>query len=343
MSSLGLEARYRKLLAWFPAEHRAAHGEEMLGVLMAGADPQRRRPGAAESADLFLGAARIRLRPGRALTDRDGWRDALAIFSVAAPVLVFASMVIAYLAVDLWALGIGVPGAVLAEMAGNPVLGLLIFGQVLVVPLVLLGLRRWAVVPALIQVVVIGYLVVRASRYGTDALYVLAASYQVVPIAEIVALLASPGPRRGRQLLRRRHWALLALVAVPAAAIVLPFSYAEELITVGLAQARLTAGGLELYATPDARVIQLTAAVLIAVALLAAWLSSANGKRLAVLFLVIACPYVLVAMLRSTTGSVAIPSSVFVVVVACMVVAIVVRTWRRSRAPAGRGPGGETT
>lgn len=83
MAAAGLEARYRRLLGWFPADHRAVHGEEMLGVLMAGADDDRDKPGVPETGDLLLGAARIRLRPGRALSDRDGWRDALAMFSVA--------------------------------------------------------------------------------------------------------------------------------------------------------------------------------------------------------------------------------------------------------------------
>ena len=50
------------LLGWFPADHRAVHGEEMLGVLMAAAGDGRDKPGLPETADLLLGAARIRLR-----------------------------------------------------------------------------------------------------------------------------------------------------------------------------------------------------------------------------------------------------------------------------------------
>jgi hypothetical protein len=37
MGPAGLEGRYRRLLRWYPAGHRAVHQEEMLGVLMAGA------------------------------------------------------------------------------------------------------------------------------------------------------------------------------------------------------------------------------------------------------------------------------------------------------------------
>jgi hypothetical protein len=91
-----LERRYRRLLIWFPAEHRAVHGDEVTGVLLAAATPDRMRPGIRESLDLIRGAMLIRLRPGRALSDRDGWRDALAVFSVAAPVVLFTAVCLSY-------------------------------------------------------------------------------------------------------------------------------------------------------------------------------------------------------------------------------------------------------
>ena len=71
MAPAGLETRYRRLLRWFPAEHRAVHQEEMLGVLMAGAEPGRTRPGRAESADLLLGASACG-RAGRSATGPAG-------------------------------------------------------------------------------------------------------------------------------------------------------------------------------------------------------------------------------------------------------------------------------
>jgi hypothetical protein len=67
MAPGGLEARYRRLLRCYPADHRAVHRDEMIGVLLAGAGPGQDRPGLSESADLLMGAARIRVRPGRAL------------------------------------------------------------------------------------------------------------------------------------------------------------------------------------------------------------------------------------------------------------------------------------
>jgi hypothetical protein len=83
-----LEGRYLRLLALYPAEHRRAHQEEMLGVLMTGARAGQRRPGLAESADLILGALRIRLRlvPGQLAGAL--WRDALAVVSTVLPMII---------------------------------------------------------------------------------------------------------------------------------------------------------------------------------------------------------------------------------------------------------------
>ena len=50
-----LERGYLRLLRCYPAGHRDVHGEEMLGVLLAGARPGQRRPGLAESASLICG------------------------------------------------------------------------------------------------------------------------------------------------------------------------------------------------------------------------------------------------------------------------------------------------
>jgi len=57
-----LEARYRPLLACYPAAHRASYGEEMIGILLAGASSGQRRPGVADTLDLISGALRVRIR-----------------------------------------------------------------------------------------------------------------------------------------------------------------------------------------------------------------------------------------------------------------------------------------
>jgi hypothetical protein len=62
--SADLERRYRRLLAWYPRGFRHEHEDEILSVLLAGAEDGRRRPGLAESTDLIWSATWMRLRPG---------------------------------------------------------------------------------------------------------------------------------------------------------------------------------------------------------------------------------------------------------------------------------------
>lgn len=58
----GLERRYRRLLALYPAAFREEHEEEMLTVLINGAAAGQRRPRLAEAADLLRNATFMRLR-----------------------------------------------------------------------------------------------------------------------------------------------------------------------------------------------------------------------------------------------------------------------------------------
>ena len=86
-----LVRRYQRLLAWYPPGHRAAHREEMLGVLLAAAPDGQRRPRISEAANLLWGALLIWLRPRPAEQPAAGaWSDALAAFSVAAPMAFLA-------------------------------------------------------------------------------------------------------------------------------------------------------------------------------------------------------------------------------------------------------------
>src|SRR5258708_34173792 len=84
-----LEARYRRLLAWFPAAHRASYGDEMIGVLLAGASSGQRRPGVADTLDLISGALRVRIRAALTGGSDPGWLGALAVASLlAAPLMI---------------------------------------------------------------------------------------------------------------------------------------------------------------------------------------------------------------------------------------------------------------
>jgi hypothetical protein len=82
-----LENRYRRLLRWYPVDHRRVHEEEMLGVLLAAAGPERTRPSVRDALDLVRGGLGIRIRRiPPALADA-GRRDAAALLSVIAPLI----------------------------------------------------------------------------------------------------------------------------------------------------------------------------------------------------------------------------------------------------------------
>ncbi len=56
-----LERRYGRLLACYPTAFRDEHGEEILSVLMAGAEEGQRWPRPAEAADLLRSAIHMRV------------------------------------------------------------------------------------------------------------------------------------------------------------------------------------------------------------------------------------------------------------------------------------------
>jgi hypothetical protein len=202
-----LEDRYRRLLALYPAEHRSAHEQEMLGVLMAGAHARQRRPGLAEYADLIWGALQIRLRPGRGGPAGPCWRDALAAVSVVLPLL----FLLYFGAHGLLALASPIPDhALFAAFIRSDVetLGL----WLILAALVLLRLRRTAALSAA------GMLIWHASTSaGTPNWGYTGPQPMLISAAlglEIAALAASSGPRRGLQILTWKHYALTAVVAV---------------------------------------------------------------------------------------------------------------------------------
>jgi hypothetical protein len=60
--SADLERRYRRLLVCYPAAFRQEHEQEILSVLMAGAEQGQRWPRLAEAADLLRSAIYMRLQ-----------------------------------------------------------------------------------------------------------------------------------------------------------------------------------------------------------------------------------------------------------------------------------------
>jgi hypothetical protein len=180
-----LEGRYRLLLALYPAEHRRAHEDEMLGVLMTGARAGQGRPGLAEAADLIWGALRIRLRP----TPHDAagllWRDALAVVSTVLPLIILV-----YLSVS--ALGLlGVHGALLAALARSDAESLAAW--VILTACVMMRLRRIA---ALVAAGMLTWYAIPAA--DVPNWYYLAPVSMLLFVTlglEAAGLLASPGPR----------------------------------------------------------------------------------------------------------------------------------------------------
>jgi len=77
--SEALERRYRRMLAWYPREHRAVYEQEMLGVLMEGAGSDRSRPTLSERVDLLRGAFGARLRRAGGALRHGPWPDAAAV------------------------------------------------------------------------------------------------------------------------------------------------------------------------------------------------------------------------------------------------------------------------
>lgn len=271
-----LERRYRRLLAWYPAGYRSTYGDEMLGVLMAAARAGRERPGMAETLNLVGSGLRARLRAIGTGTD-PAWRDALAIYSLAAPVLLAAATYPSayFLGGLLFGEGPGTgvdPLAVLHVYALHPsfhVIGLTTFVITMATPLapVILSLLRLRRTALLIAVVVMGWATFQASlswRIQASNTIALLAALAV----EAAALAASDGPRRALRLLT---WKGL-LMAVPWVAVAVAAYLAANAGDVG----PHVSGYL----------------VLAAIIGLAATLASAEARRLLLLFAIPIAPFV---------------------------------------------------
>ncbi|XVS61208.1 hypothetical protein ACQPYE_23195 [Actinosynnema sp. CA-299493] len=209
----GRERRYRRLLAWYPRDHRERHGEEMLAVLMAGAG-DRRRPSPREHVDLVWAALRLHLRRALAADGGVDARDVLAIVSLLAPVALLAGATTGLHEIAWW-----VKADSLGDMPWStqfpdaPVW--VLWGVVAV--LVLLGWSRAGAVLAWVAVVcsvlVAAFLPHQRWWTGVDAGWIL------VGLLTAVALTWSPGPARGRELVGGR--AVLVMAATVGVTVVL--------------------------------------------------------------------------------------------------------------------------
>ena len=207
-----LERRYRRLLAWFPAEHRREYGEEMISVLLASTPAGRRRPRLADAFDLMAGGLRARLRRrGAGLSDAR-WPDALAVCSAALPVTLLAALAVNYLWNLLPALDFnGVSDFYLPALA------------VALPPLIALRYRRTAAVAALVAAAWFWFLLLGSLTVWIDG---LEASYCVALLVQVIALAGSPGPRRAAAVLTWKTWLVLSAAGLTmgAASIYYPWS-----------------------------------------------------------------------------------------------------------------------
>lgn len=219
MSEAELARRYRQRLALYPRAYRRDHEAEMLAVLLEGAGPDQEFPHFAESLDLIWGALRMRLRLGQVSRGNIG-SDALAAFSVLAPLLL-AGPVLATLMLHL-VHGPPAPDPrfrerfpmmseiYYARIATARGVNLAMAGQLAVAIAVVRRLRRLAL--AVITVVVALWII--DPRYGFTSLDTFDGLFLTCYALEATALIASPGPRRGLQLLSWKSGTVLAAAAV---------------------------------------------------------------------------------------------------------------------------------
>jgi hypothetical protein len=231
----GLEQRYRRLLAWYPKAFRHDQGEEMLGVLMAGARRGQRRPGLGDSADLIRSAVVMRVRRTGSAADSKPWTDALALFSLVAPLmLLLATVLEVAVPYHLPSPSSRFPGPLLRwwlpfrEIGGLSLLTAPDFDITLgcltvIAALVLLGMR-WPALAAIAATA--AYWIVSGVIPLPFPLQALSVSVCLLAGA---ALLASPGPRRGRELISWRLGIVLLLAAAAVQAATLMYDAASAI------------------------------------------------------------------------------------------------------------------
>jgi hypothetical protein len=290
----GLEQGYRRLLAWYPVRFRSEQGEEMLAVLMAGAQPGQRRPGLMESVDVLRSALGMRLRSLTAGLRNHEWVDALALFSVIAPLFLLVADVLEVALPYRVHMRAGDPFLMRLfgrhpEVGGISLLRVTFFDiavgcQVIIAVLILLGLR-WLALAAIAASA--GYLAVASHwiDWIPRPLQLLTAGAYILTAA---ALFGPADPRRGRQLLTWGHGVVLLLAAGAVQASTLQYDATDGI-------ARFLSPG-----PPDTTVYFVTSVALAAAALNMAVILRLNRYFL-LLLAVMFYPYVM--QLAQSSGS----------------------------------------
>lgn len=214
-----LERRYRRLLPLYPRDHRESTGEDMLGVLMAGAG-DRTRPGWRETADLLWNAARLHLRRVLAADGGVDTRDVLAIVSLLGPLVVLAEAVPG-LHELAWFLKTGGPGSIpwLYHAPDAPL-------WVLWFVVAVFAMMRWRVAAAVgAWLGTAGFVLLEIYASFQHLWTSLDAGWVLLGALTALGLTFSPGPARGLELVRPRGVVVMAAsVAVIGLLAVLSFS-----------------------------------------------------------------------------------------------------------------------
>jgi len=225
-----LERGYRCLLACYPAAYRRVHEEEMLAVLMTAAPHGSRRPGIGEAVDLIWGAVRVRCQPSRRSAE-PGWRDPLAVVSILLPLIVFITTAVR-VAGPLHAILDGAPSP-FRDMFPLWILNQFT-GPVALLALSLLRPQRFATratVTVLIGLTYLAYLATLSYLAGgpDPGVVSMIAGGPYIMLAlglQMAAVTASPGLRRGLQLVTWKQAALTVIAAVAVAITSYPWTLA---------------------------------------------------------------------------------------------------------------------
>ncbi|MFI7465946.1 hypothetical protein [Nonomuraea sp. NPDC049646] len=209
------EARYRRLLAAFPRDHRARHEEDMIGVLLAGARPGQSRPRPPDAADLLWGALRVHGRRAFGPASAPAWRAGLALAAALWPFLMLAGA----LAAALLRSAESVRNVEAAAVA-RPIWILYLAEPIVVAALPVLAVllaRRWIAVLALVALM----LDLAGNPYLLDVDRLLFPNHGPVLLAELATIVIAfaPAAHRAITAVPRRAfllWGPLAVVGLTA-------------------------------------------------------------------------------------------------------------------------------
>ncbi|MFC5185997.1 hypothetical protein [Actinomadura harenae] len=293
-----LEDRYRRLLAGYPAAHRAVHEQEMLDVLMSAARPGQTRPSLADTVDLLKGAVRIRLRASIGGDGPSAWPGALAVAGFLAMLQLLSDGVRFVIDIPSMAsLGERPSWSTPHTLAAHFGMGPYWLAWTVVAVLAWRGRRAAAARGACgvtgVQVV----LALHGTFFDSSVFGSLAASMAgtALPLALLAtaSLVASPGPRHGMRLLGRvrvRTAAAMACVLAVASSnegFALLFGYAPTSDKVSLE--RLSRDGA------DWNRLRFGVLLLVTVLVVAALAHGREGRRACALLTVAAVPALVLA------------------------------------------------